>query len=164
MKIRKTNSTDNFDEISDIYVRSWKSAYRGIVPQEYLDELTGNKWVGILSGNQFDSFVILDNDRYIGTSATCKARDEKMKDWGEIVSLYLLPEYFGKGYAEPLFMYAVNDLLEKGYDQIYLWVLEKNIRAQRFYEKCGFSKTGDTMQMEILGEKLIDVRYVKSYI
>ena len=164
MEIRKMNTTDNLEKISNIYACSWKFAYRGIVPQEYLDELKSNKWVGALSSNQFDSFVILDKNKYIGTSAICEARDEQMKGWGEIVSLYLLPEYVGKGYAEPLFSYAANSLLEKGYKEIYLWVLEKNIRAQTFYEKCGFRKNGDTLQMEILGENLTSIRYVKSYV
>lgn len=162
MEIRKINSTDNLEEISNIYTRSWKTAYREIVPQDYLDALKENQWVGILSDNKYDSFVIIDKDKYIGTSAVCDARDEQMSGYGEIVSLYLLPEYFGEGYAEPLFSYVINNLLEKGYSRIYLWVLERNIRARKFYEKYGFHKNGDTLQMEISGEKLTDIKYIKS--
>ena len=164
MEIRKLNNADNIDEISDIYARSWKSAYSGIVPKEYLDGIKSDQWVEKLSGNQFDSFVILDENKYIGTSAICEARDEQMKGWGEIVSIYLLPEYVGKGYGKSLFTFVINHLLETGYKQIYLWVLEQNINARLFYEKHGFHKNGDSLQIEISGEKLTDIRYVKSYL
>lgn len=45
------------------------------------------------------SLVLLENDRFIGTSSYCKSRSEEFSDFGEIVSIYLLPEYIGKGFG-----------------------------------------------------------------
>ena len=152
---------DDFEAIGDIYARSWKAAYRGIVPQDYLDELKGSAWVPLFADSRYDSRVITDAGAYVGTSAVCAARDEKMAGWGEIVSIYLLPEYFGRGYAAPLLEHAVGALAEGGYERVYLWVLLENIRAQRFYEKHGFEKNGDHASLTVAGKELTEVRYVR---
>ena len=164
MNIQKVTETDDFNAIGEIYAQSWKTAYQGIVPQDYLDGLAGSRWAKVLGDNKYDAYVIMEDGKYIGTSSICAARDEKMVGWGEIISIYLLPEYFGKGYAEPLFKCAINALGEKGHTNIYLWVLKGNIRAQKFYEKHGFQKNGDTSLVEIAGEELEDIRYIKSII
>ena len=164
MNIQKVTDTDDFNAIGEIYAQSWKTAYRGIVPQDYLDKLAGSRWAKVLSGSSFDAYVIREDRKYIGTSSIGAAREEKMVGWGEIISIYLLPEYFGKGYAEPLFKCAVNALCEKGYTNIYLWVLKENIRAQRFYEKHGFHNSGEASLIEIAGTELTEIRYIKNIV
>ena len=58
---------------------------------------------------------------------------------------------------------AMRQLKEKGYSKIYLWVLEKNERARRFYEKNGFTWNGDRLEGEEGGRKVTDLRYVLSF-
>lgn len=161
METRKVTAKDDFEAIGNIYSCSWKSAYQGIVPQSYLDELSGSRWSSVSVDSQYDAYVIMDKEKYAGTSSICAARDEKMMGWGEIISIYLLPEYFGKGYAKPLLDCAVNALVGKGYKSIYLWVLDYNIRAQKFYEKHGFEKNGDAASLTIGGKELTEIRYIK---
>ena len=164
MNIHKVTETDDFNAIGEIYAQSWKTACRGIVPQDFLDELAGSRWAKVLSGSKYDSYVIREDRKYIGTSSIGAAREEKMAGWGEIISIYLLPEYFGKGYAEPLFKRAVNALCEKGCTNIYLWVLNENIRAQRFYEKHGFHNSGEAALIDIAGAELTEIRYIKNIV
>lgn len=163
MEIRKITKDDDFEVIGNIYSCSWKTAYRGIVPQEYLDSLGGSRWSNVLKDSGHDAYVVMDGDKCVGSSSICAARDKNMAGWGEVISIYLLPEYFGSGYAKPLFDCAVNALREKGYADIYLWVLEENVSAQKFYEKQGFHKNGDTAPITIAGKDLIEVRYVKHF-
>ena len=86
-----------------------------------------------------------------------------MTGWGEIISIYLLPEYFGKGYAKPLFDCSINTLIGAGFNSIYLWVRHENSRAKRFYEKQGFRHNGDTAVITIGGKELIEARYTKHF-
>ena len=151
------------DDVSRIYALSWKAAYQGIVPQDYLDALKEDRWAPYLAKSPFCSLVLMDNGEYIGTSAFGKARDEAMPGWGEIVSIYLRPEYFGLGYGEKLLDAVVNALSDKGYADIYLWVLAENMRARRFYERNQFHHNGDTKTIEIGGAKLPEMRYVRIY-
>ncbi|GLC82309.1 GNAT family N-acetyltransferase [Lacrimispora brassicae] len=160
MEIRKTRPTDNFNAIASIYALSWKSAYKGIVQQQYLDKLSETRWSEKLPNSPWDSFVLIEDGVYIGTSSIGPARDEAMDGWGEIISIYLLPEYLGKCYGKPLLDMVISELVIMGYHRIYLWVLEDNLRARAFYEKNGFAPTSDKMTIEIGGEDLIEMRYI----
>lgn len=152
---------EEIDDVGRIYSLCWKSAYKGIVPQDYLDEITEKRW-SFLADNPSKSYVLLDDGKYIGTSSVSPARDEKMSGWGEVISIYLLPEHFGKGYGKALFDFTINELKNRGFDKIYLWTLKKNDRARRFYEKNGFVHDGNTMLCEVGGEPLTEVRYILS--
>ncbi len=161
MEIRRVRPNDDFDAIGEIYAQSWKAAYAGIVPQVFLDALTGAHWAGNLEKMQYDAYVLLDGGVYVGTSSVCAARDEGMAGWGEIISIYLLPSYFDRGCGGPLFEHAVQALADKGYADIYLWVLEDNVRARRFYEKHGFAPNGDAATITIADKPLCELRYVR---
>ena len=160
MLIRKVDASDDFEAIGNIYVASWQAAYRGIIEQDYLDSLNSARWAQSLSSLKYDSYVVMEDERYIGTSSIGAARDEKMPGWGEIISIYLLPEYFGRDYAAPLFEHVVEALTQAGYENIYLWALEDNLRARHFYEKHGFHANGDTALYTIGTTQLVEVRYV----
>ena len=105
------------------------------------------------------SLVLLENGRIIGTAAICKSRWEKYSDYGEIVSIYLLPEYIGKGYGASLLEKCVEELKNLGFDRILLWVLEENSRARSFYERNGFTCSGEYMNDTIGGKELKEVMY-----
>lgn len=96
----------------------------------------------------------------IGTTSYCKSRFEDYRDWGEIISIYFLPEYIGKGYGKILLKKAVGELKSLGLKQIFLWVLEENHQARHFYEKCGFKNSGDYMDSIIGGKNLRELQYV----
>ena len=159
MEIRKVNATDDFAAIGNIYAASWKAAYKGIVPQHYLDGLTGEKWAAMLPESALHSFVALDNGVYIGTCAIAPAREEAWPGWGEIVSIYLLPQYYGKGFGRLLLEKAAGALHADGFKQIYLWVLEENARSRRFYERNGFRLSADRLSVSVGGKELMNVRY-----
>ena len=90
--------SDNRLAISNIYEKSWKFAYRGIVPQSYLDNIPTGRWAKLIDGAGKYNAVIIENGEFIGTSSFCKSRFSELENLGEIVSLYLLPEYIGMGY------------------------------------------------------------------
>ncbi len=166
MEIRRAELEDIRD-ISRIHALSWKSAYKGIVPQPYLDGLKEDFWVSGFSTwikeDVLTARLIFDNGSPVGCIAYGKSRDESLPDWGEIISLYLLPEYFGKGYGRSLILSALEDLKQSGYENICLWVLKNNRRAREFYEKIGFKCGSDEYIFEIMGEKLTDVRCVYGF-
>lgn len=159
MEIRRMK-IEEVNDVSRIYARSWKAAYRGIVPQDYLDGLPELRWTALLAENPSKSYVLIDGGRLAGTSSISPARDEKMAGWGEIISLYLLPEYFGRGHGRALLDFCVNELRAAGYAHIYLWTLEKNTVARTFYEKAGFKHDGEKITCSIGGESLTEVRYI----
>lgn len=157
MEIRRLNRTDNRFEIGRIYEESWRFAYKGIIPQDYLDNISARHWADRLDREGWSSLVLLENGRPVGTGCVCPSRWTAYPGCGEIVSLYLLPEYIGKGFGRLLLNAAVQELVGQGYRDILLWVLEANHRARTFYEHAGFI-SGEAYMKDTIGGK--DVREV----
>ena len=155
---------EDANTISNIYALSWKSEYKGIVPQKYLDELECNFWTASfqnwINNNILTTQLIYENELPVGCIAYGKSRDGSFADWGEIVSIYLLPGYFRKGYGKKLLQTALVDMKTNGYESCYLWVLKENFKARSFYESNGFICNNDEFICEIMKTQLVDVRYV----
>lgn len=47
-EIRKLRHSDDLFAVSRVYEESWKAAYKGLLPQEYLDHLPAGKWIPLL--------------------------------------------------------------------------------------------------------------------
>lgn len=65
-------------------------------------------------------------------------------DYLSINGVYLLPEARGTGLAEKLFAAAIAWTWDRA-DRVYLWVHQDNGRAEAFYQRFGFTRTGETM-------------------
>lgn len=165
--IVRTATTADIPDISRIYARSWKAAYRGMVPQPYLDRLPDGHWVeaftGWFSEGLYEALLICDGQIPVGCAAFGPSRDEKCPgpQWAEIQSLYLLPEYIDRGYGKALFGAVLSALETAGFEAAYLWVLRENERARRFYAAAGFSGNGDLYTVEIEGKLLTDDRLIR---
>lgn len=163
MEIRPIKQSDNKNEISRIYENSWRVAYRGIIPKEYLDSIPKGHWVKHLNNKNMYHLIAIQDGKFIGTSSYCSSRSDEFKDFGEIVSIYLLPEYMGKGYGKKLFEATVKELILLGHKNIFLWVLEENTRARSFYEKQGFKLSNNFINLNMGGKNLKELAYTKSY-
>lgn len=159
MEIRPLRETDSRLALSRIYEESWRFAYRGIVPQAYLDGIPAGFWAPDRAGRT--TLVAAEGGALIGTSSVCRSRWPDYPGFGEIVSLYLLPGYLGRGYGGPLLEAAAETLAGQGFRDVLLWVLEENRRARRFYEKHGFCPSGDFMEHDIGGRLLREVLYCR---
>lgn len=159
MEIRKIKKSDDINAIGKIYEKSWKFAYNGIIPKDYFDSVSGDKWLPHFENKSMNSLVLIENNQFIGTSSYCKSRSKEFNDFGEIVSIYLLPEHMGKGYGKLLFEATLNELIKLGYKNIFLWVLEENTRARCFYESQNFKLSDKSNYINIGGKNLKEVTY-----
>lgn len=160
MVIKYINQDDNLLEVSNIYERSWKFAYKDIIPQNYLDSIPKGHWANSITKEGMNSLVMIKNEIAIGTASFCKSRWNKYNNYGEIVSIYFLPDYMGKGYGNLLLKKCIEDLKNLGYDKILLWVLEDNLRARKFYENNGFVCSGERINDNIGGKELREIMYI----
>ena len=154
-------------EVSRIYADSWKAAYRGIVPQSYLDQLSPDRWTDKLGNSGHTAFredyVLLNDDGVrVATSSICAARDPAFAHWGEIMSLYVRPEYYRHGYGRALFSFVSNRLESAGFSRQYLWVLENNARARAFYETMDFRATENRTYWQVENSRLAEIRYIRA--
>ena len=151
--------------ISHIYASSWRKSYRGLISADYLERLPDEYWVpsmrSWLDSGRLEALMIYEDKQPIGCACYGRGRDEDHGDWGEIVSIYLLPEWMGKGYGKQLFEETMRRLQRQGFTRFYLWMIRGNDRAAGFYTRHGFKVTGDTVEYHIGGQAITDVRYVR---
>ena len=160
MEIRYINSLDDRMAISRIYEECWKYAYKDIMPEEYLNLIEEGKWSSVLDLPGWQTLVCVEDGKYVGTSSFCESRFSDYKNYGEIISIYLLPQYIGKGYGKKLFSRVMDELYKQGYDKIFLWVFKDNIIAKKFYKKYGFLETDNFIEENFGGKQLRAVMFV----
>ena len=151
--------------ISHIYASSWRKSYRSLISADYLERLPDEYWVpsmrSWLDSGRLEALMIYEDKQPIGCACYGRGRDEDHGDWGEIVSIYLLPEWMGKGYGKQLFEETMRRLQTQGFTRFYLWMIRGNDRAAGFYTRHGFKATSDTVEYHIGGQAITDVRYVR---
>jgi len=129
----------DIDRISLVLATSWRTAYRGIVDDDYLDALRDDHWIefltSALNGDSIFSMVLLDNQEIIGASILGKSETENEI---QMISFYLLPENIGQGFGQTFYSEIEKEMRNKGFTTCVVDVLENNKRAIRFYEAHGF--------------------------
>ena len=86
-----------------------------------------------------------------------------IKKWKalELKRIYVVKEYHGKGIAQKLMDYILNYAIEGHYEVVWLGVWEKNMRAQKFYEKYGFVNSGHIHDFPIGNTPQTDIWFWK---
>ena len=128
--------------IARIHATSWRSAYRGILPDEYLDDdIDADRltyWRRRLSApaERDVGVLALQDGAPVGFGFAVRDDDEH---WGSMLdNLHVLPEHKGHGLGRSLMRELVAQLAEAGTAAgLYLWVYEANAGACRFYERLG---------------------------
>ncbi|HEX3723345.1 MAG TPA: GNAT family N-acetyltransferase [Nitrolancea sp.] len=149
--------------IAEVHVASWRTTYRGIVPDAYLDGLSverrGAMWSReIVSRPRTGGiFVAEDGDQILGFSSCGPNRDEDPDYDGELFAVYLLQPYQGRGLGSQLMRLAARRLAERGFHSMMLWVLATN-PARGFYAALGGQELR-TKIVDIGGSPLEEVAY-----
>jgi GNAT superfamily N-acetyltransferase len=181
MTVRRASVADA-EQIAEIHVRSWQHAYRGLIPQDYLDgldpaqrvatrrqRLAEEDWTrgGCLvvtgAAGAIAGFANVgpSRDEAAGAGGPTGERTGERTGGrtGEVRAIYLSPGAWGHGLGRVLMDSALAHLAACGYDQVILWVLESNARARRFYAAAGFRPDGGTKVDQSRGFALHEVRY-----
>jgi ribosomal protein S18 acetylase RimI-like enzyme len=131
-------------------VTTWKTAYRGIMPDDYLDALKVEPdavvrmeagLAGALAEGRTPLLVGEVGGRIVGFVNFGRCGDEQIGG-GEVFALYVLPEAQGGGLGHALLTDAVKRLRADGHEEIGLWAAAGNAQARRFYERFGFVLSG----------------------
>lgn len=155
-------SQEMLPALSELHVRSWQVAYRGMVPDAHLDGMSVERrlarWLERFPSLVSEEYAIVADESVVGFCVLGATRDSG-EQVGEIHGFYLHPDAWGKGYAHPAMRLALVRLREAGFMVVTLWVLEPNARARRFYERAGFALDGGRQQLNIGGGEQWEVRY-----
>jgi GNAT superfamily N-acetyltransferase len=149
--------------IAESHVRAWQDAYRGKMPDEYLDSLSPDQWEPgwktILAQENQRTWVAARGEGIVGFVTAGPSRDHDGVKCGEVFAINLIADAWGTGAGARLLATAVAYLKAEGFEEATLWVLDTNARARRFYEREGWQLDGATKTDEERGFTLNEVRY-----
>jgi ribosomal protein S18 acetylase RimI-like enzyme len=137
--------------IAGIHVRAWQAAYRGLMPDAWLDDLTVERrtdtWTGILSAPGGPGTTLVGDDGEAGVVGFCSvalpSRDEDAgPSTAEISALYIEPSQWRSGIGRALLDEVLARLRAAEWEDVTLWVLAGNASARAFYERFGFAPDG----------------------
>jgi GNAT superfamily N-acetyltransferase len=142
IQIRPSVDGDNAG-IRKVQVTTWKSAYRGMIPDRILDQMSidnpprRSKTPDTLITNSRRAFVALDDAKEIlGFAVGGLPRSTDWNYESELWAIYVLPSEQGRGIGKKLFN-ALASELSKDYKNLIIWVLEANLSSHKFYESMG---------------------------
>lgn len=141
MTIIRPATADDAPAIAHVQVKTWQSAYRGIVADEFLDTFSEShrtsRWTEIFQHPDQITFVAEDEgDGVVGFANGGSERSGREDFRGELCGLYVLPEWHGKGIGRRLVATFARSLIDSGFDTMLVWVLADN-PFRRFYEHLG---------------------------
>jgi len=161
---------DDCDRVAEIRVRGWQTAYKGLIPQPYLDALSvaedaarrrayfeqGDRAVVNLVAERTDGEVV-------GWACHGPYRDGEVRTEDvELYAIYVQPDRIGEGVGRALLRESVDRCTAAGHGRMLLWVLKENTTARRFYERAGFGPDGAEEPFDVDGVAVPEVRYIRA--
>ena len=130
-----------------VHWKSWQETYAGLIDQDYLDRMTLEKCTEIAFRWPENLLVAMDGDQVVGFAGFGPCRDQSLPETGEVIAIYVLKAYQGKGIGYRLMVEAMEKL--SSFHKVILWVLEGNDKAVSFYERFGFRFDGASMEAKV---------------
>jgi L-amino acid N-acyltransferase YncA len=151
--------------IARIHVDTWRAAYAGIMPAEFLASLSmearQRQWAFALERNALDFFVAEEDGVMVGWCHSTIFRDGAAGILGETRAVYVQAQFQGRGHGAALMAATEADFRNRGVPEAILWVLEANLATRRFYERIGYLADGGRTEETFGGTKLALLRYRK---
>ena len=148
--IIRTAQVADAQAIARVRVAAWRAAYRGLMPDAYLEradleatetEQLRNRLGAI--GDRAHVSAAEANERIVGYCAYgCDTNDARACVNGAIYDLYVHPQLWSHGVGHQLLADATDYFKLHGCSEATLLVYEENRRARRFYERAGWSRDG----------------------
>lgn len=163
--VRKADVNDA-KQIAMVVVDTWRTAYKGIVNDEYLDGLRYEERENVFK----ERILQLDTEKFLYVFEDAQTKKvvgfiwlgkplEDMQYDGEIYALYVLYDYQKHGIGRQLIKEAIYKLKYEGCKDIVIWALKDNIAARKFYERMG-GKLASEKKKDIGGQILDEVAYI----
>jgi ribosomal protein S18 acetylase RimI-like enzyme len=168
----RTATADDADELTRVHIATWRSAYTGIMPDDFLAALDARAWSAqrrarLAAPGPYTTLVSTVDSGITGFTAFGPYRMDGPENLdlsvGEILAIYVHPDHQGAGLGRTLMDAAVARMAAAGVAEIRLWVLEENWPSRRFYERYGLVADGqrDSFRVHRPGGEPVDLDEVR---
>ncbi len=145
IQLRRATVADA-EAIAAIRIEGWRTSYRGMIPDSYLDEMDMNEnvlhWRTILQAlpvkeDALCVYVAVSEDEIVGFVSAMKLAEPKLDKQGEINAIYIRPQWQRCGIGKRMMHKAARSLQAMGCQSCVIWVIDGNAQARNFYEELG---------------------------
>lgn len=168
--------------MSQLHAMGWRTAYRGMIPSEYLDHhIREDGWVDRFqrryAAGEAHGLLLYRGEKPVCCISYGDVRTDPnvlggvlelgpesldCAGWGEIHSFYAHPEETGRGYGSLVVEEVLRRFWEEGRPGVCVFALRENAGACRFYEKHGFYWDGAQLPIFYPPDAVcVDLRYVQ---
>jgi ribosomal protein S18 acetylase RimI-like enzyme len=154
--------------IAAVHVATWRDAYAGLLPDDFLAGLDAGQWADRWRGRLtepaagFFAFVFERDGEIAGFASG--GPDRHGHTGGELYTIYVDPACQGLGAGRLLMDATVRRLAAAGYAEAGLWVLAGNRPSRGFYEAQGWHADGTEKPWayDAARPSIPEVRYVRN--
>lgn len=164
MIVFRSATEKDIEGIAALHTRSWQQNYRGALSDDFLDNKAPterlNVWESRLKkGNTNQVVIVAETDHEI-VGFVCVYLNHN-KEYGSLLdNLHVSSSMQGKGVGHRLMYLAAKEIEQKlPNSDMYLWVLEQNVNAIRFYEGLGGERIETVKEMDIGDRPVVKSRY-----
>ena len=138
MIIREANGSD-VENIAKLYISNWKTTYKGILSDAYLNHLTVSygmeKWSAFLVRPEHHVFVAYEGLTFLGFGAYHPDMDFDKCLY--LASLHVSSNARGQGVGTKLIQSIGKYAIDKNFNKMSICIIKGNHDARRLYCKLG---------------------------
>lgn len=169
--IRKARVSDA-PAVGRVYVKTWRSAYAGVVPDRVLVGMSevnqAGTWHRYIENTKGSVVMVAEADRdrivAVGSAGPARGAGETVgparsagEALGEVYTLYVDPDWQGRDIGRSLLASLFGALAAEGRSRAIIWVLAAN-PSRFFYEAVGGVRTVERIE-KLWGTELPEIGY-----
>jgi ribosomal protein S18 acetylase RimI-like enzyme len=132
---------EDAEAIARVNIATWHSAYRGLLPDEFLASLSeanyAERWRRVLRDGSSSVHVVEQPEGIVGFASGGRERAGENGFAGELYAIYVLASAQRQGHGRQLVRAVAGALREMKLKDMIVWVLRDNASARQFYERLG---------------------------
>jgi ribosomal protein S18 acetylase RimI-like enzyme len=129
-------------DVARIYIDSWHDTYPAVLSRAMLCAMTPQgqtaRWHSTIRSQRREAVLVAEDAKagIVAMSSLGPSRDKSLGYDGEVYTLYVDPNYFGRGVGRTLLNGGFEVLRGRGYGSCVIWAHARN-NARFFYETMG---------------------------
>ena len=141
--IIRNATIEDIEKIADIKIEGWQTAYRGIIDDDFLDNMNREKEIEKRRNNIDNgvNIIVAELDKNIVGFCLYRNYNKDTEKYPEadceISSLYITSKLKRNGIGRKLMQYVIELLRKEGKKRMILGCLKENYPSRAFYEKMG---------------------------
>lgn len=148
MALLRPATLDDAPALSELGARTFTETFGHLYSPEnlaaFLTTHAVENWREQLASDDFSVLVVEEDGALVGYAKVGPPSLPFVPQGNpiELRQIYLLKAWQGKGLAEPMIAWVLDQARSRGADELYLSVFTDNHRARRFYARYGFTEVG----------------------